>query len=273
MARFVAGLIAAQPRRAAKYVEPFAGGGGVALRLLFDEYVDEVVLNDLNPGVAAFWRSVFFRTDELAQHVRACDLSVEEWHRQQGVYGSGTRDDMALGFATFFLNRTNRSGILDARPIGGLEQRGKWGIAARFDRARLSARIETLGRYRSRVVVCEDDGIDLIGRHLGDRSAFIYADPPYLMHGDDLYLDTLRWSDHERLAGLLREEDHGWFLTYDADPRVTDSLYGGLRCAQFQTSHTAAVQHVGSEYAVFARGLTVESLAGLGSGAAQFVAA
>jgi DNA adenine methylase len=272
LARFVAALIAAQPRRAAKYVEPFAGGAGVALRLLFDEYVDEVVLNDLNPGVAAFWRSVFFRTDELARRVRTCDLSIEEWQRQQDVYGSGSRDDLALGFATFFLNRTNRSGILDARPIGGLEQRGKWGIAARFHSDRLAARIETLGRYRSRVSVYEDDGIDLVGRHLGDRSVFIYADPPYLVHGDDLYLDTLRWSDHGRLAGLLREEDYGWFLTYDADPRVTDSLYAGLRCAQFRTSHTAAVPHVGNEYAVFARGLKIQSLAGLGSRAAQFVA-
>jgi DNA adenine methylase len=256
-----------------RYVEPFAGGAGVALRLVFDEYVDEVVLNDLNPGVAAFWRCVFTRTDDLVERVRTCEPSLEEWHWQRAIYGSGTRDDLALGFATFFLNRTNHSGILDARPIGGLAQTGKWGIAARFDRASLAARIETLGRYRSRVVVCAEDGIDLIARHLGDCSSFIYADPPYLVHGDDLYLDTLRWSDHERLAGLLRAEERGWLLTYDADPRVTENLYVGMRCAQFQTSHTAAVQHVGQEYAVFPRGLKIASLKGLGSGEAQYIVA
>lgn len=271
LARFVAGLIAAQPHRAVQYVEPFAGGAGVALRLLFDEYVNEVVLNDLNPGVAAFWRCVFWETDALVERIWACVPSLEEWHRQKAIYSSGTSGDLALGFATFFLNRTNRSGILDARPIGGLDQTGKWGIAARFDRKSLVARVETLARYRSRIQVCEEDGINLIARHLGNRSSFIYADPPYLVHGDDLYLDTFRWSDHKRLAELFGEEDRGWFMTYDADPRITDELYVGLRCAQFRTSHTAALQHVGQEYAVFARGLTVESLEGLGSGEAHYV--
>jgi DNA adenine methylase len=235
-----------------------------------DEYVDEVVLNDLNPGIAAFWRCVFSETDDLIALILACDVSVEEWHRQRAVYASSKASDLELGFATFFLNRTNRSGILDARPIGGLDQSGKWGIDARFDKGRLADRIRWIAKYASRVTICEDDGIDLIGRSLSEEGAFVYADPPYLVHGDDLYLDTLRWEDHLRLADLLRAAD-GWLLTYDADPRITSDLYVGLRCAAFQTSHTAAVQHVGQEYAVFADSLRVPSLEGLGSGDAHFV--
>jgi DNA adenine methylase len=161
---------------------------------------------------------------------------------------------------------------LDARPIGGLEQTGKWGIDARFDKSKLTERVRVLSRYASRVTVCEEDGIGLIERHLEDGESFVYADPPYLVEGDQLYLDTLNWTDHQRLAGLLREADTAWFLTYDADSRITDGLYAGLRCAEFQTSHTAAKQHVGNEYAVFPSGLLVPSLDGLGSGEARYIA-
>lgn len=271
LANFVAAVLAAQPRRHEQYVEPFAGGAGVALRMLVDEHVDEIVLNDLNPGIAAFWRSVFWNTSELLELIDGCRLTVKEWQRQREIYTSPDADELQRGFATFYLNRTNRSGILDARPIGGLKQTGAWKIDARFDKARLSARVATLARYESRVNVCEEDGIALIDRFARDGRSFIYADPPYLAQGDDLYLDTLQWHDHQRLAKLLRGSE-GWMLTYDADPRVTRELYAGLRCAQFQTSHTAAVQHVGSEYAVFASTLQVPSLEGLGSGEAAFIA-
>lgn len=271
LARYVGTLISGQPTTASRYVEPFAGGAGVALRMLVDEYVDEVVLNDLNPGIAAFWRCVFFDTARLVERVETCDVDIDEWQRQGVVYGSGSASDLDLGFATFFLNRTNRSGILDARPIGGLEQTGKWKIDARFDRVRLVRRIELLARYASRVAICEEDGIDLIARYLEDSRSFIYADPPYLVQGDELYLDNLVWQDHQRLASLLGAAPDNWLLTYDADPRIVDDLYLGLRCAEFTTSHTVATQHVGREYAVFAPRLRVNSLAGLGSSPARFV--
>jgi DNA adenine methylase len=104
-----------------------------------------------------------------------------------------------------------------------------------------------------------------------DRSAYIYADPPYLGKGDHLYLDTLAWADHVRLSKLLTGGGR-WLLTYDADPRVTQALYVGCRCAEFSMTHSAAVQHVGREYAVFAPSLKVETLDELGSATASFVA-
>ena len=254
-----------------RYVEPFAGGAGVGLRLLCDEYVDEIVINDLNPGIAAFWRTVFTETDDLLGLVERTPVSVEEWHRQHELYLAASTPDLDLGFATLFLNRTNRSGILDARPIGGLKQDGAWKIDARFDREVLAARIRALARYSSRVTIREQDGVKLIEEFAEDRDSFIYADPPYLTHGDDLYLDTFEWGDHQRLAKILRRAP-SWLLTYDADTRITADLYLGLRCANFQTSHTAAQQHVGMEYAVFSASLRVPTLAGLGSGDAAFLA-
>jgi DNA adenine methylase len=269
LAAYVGRLIAAQPSRPNIYVEPYAGGAGVGLRLLFDEYVDEIVLNDLNPGVAAFWRTLFAEPDCLIARVRKCRLNVREWHRQRAIYDNGGSDEQ-LGFATLYLNRTNRSGILGARPIGGLRQTGRWKLDARFDREMLSERIRRLATYATRVTVLEEDGAEVVARYLGTPGVFIYADPPYLSQGDDLYLNTLRWGDHQRLANLLREAK-GWFLTYDADGRIVSELYAGLRCAVFRTSHTAAVQHVGQEYAIFSPHLRVPTLDGLGSDRASWL--
>jgi DNA adenine methylase len=267
LAKFVRALLESQAPRPTRYVEPFAGGAGVGLRLLVDELVDEIVLNDLNPGIAAFWRAVFERPTELLARLDACSITVEEWRSQRATYLAEPDDDVELGFAFFFLNRTNRSGIPDARPIGGYEQTGSWKIDARFDKAGLANRIQALSSYATRVTVHQTDGIGLIEHCLDDHSTIIYADPPYLDKGDGLYLDTLAWDDHLRLARLLKVGGR-WLITYDADSRVTEDLYAGLRCAEFTLSHSAAVQHVGREYAVFAPSLAIPSLECLGERAA-----
>ncbi len=266
LAPFLGQLIISQPIRPSTYVEPFAGGAGAGLRLLYDEYVDRVVLNDLDAGVAALWRSVFYRTAELERRILRCRVTVPEWRRQRNIYShSDGHDVLDLGFATLFLNRTNRSGILSARPIGGLEQTGPWKIDARFDRRELVERIRMLGRYRNRVTVMQEDGVGLLSAFLiAKAKAFAYVDPPYLSQGSELYLDTLEWPDHQQLARVLQRSRGQWFVTYDQDERVLNELYPGRRCAAFQLAHTAATQHVGSEYAVFADSLRVTSLKGLG---------
>jgi len=270
LAPFFGRLIETQPERPQVFVEPFAGGAGTALRLLIDEYVDHAVINDLDPGIAAFWRCVFVRTEDLAQLIESAEITVEAWHGHHSAYTSRRHggDDLELGFATFFLNRTNRSGILGARPIGGLGQSGTWKIDARFNRANLAERVRTLGRYRNRVTVAEEDGIALVTRFLDPRH-FVYADPPYLLRGSDLYLNTLTWADHQRLAKLLATARGRWLVTYDRDPRVPE-LYPGSRLAEFSIAHTASRQHVGQEFAVFADSIIVDALDGLGR-SARFV--
>jgi DNA adenine methylase len=259
LADFLADLIALQRPRPRVYVEPFAGGAGAALRLLYGEHVDRVVLNDLHPGIAAFWRAVFQHTDELIERVRTCELSIDAWQSYHAQFISGKGSDIDLGFATLYLNRTNRSGILYGRPIGGLDQTGGWKIDARFFRSRLAERIRLLGGYRERVEVKQDDALELLA-HLDTSSALLYVDPPYILRGRQLYLNTLTWEDHQRLAKLLTENHRRWLLTYNADPRVSEVLYKDMRCLLFSIRHTAAVQHRGSEYVVFSPGLRVGSL-------------
>lgn len=254
------------------YVEPYAGGAGAALRLLRDEYVDEVILNDLDPGIAAFWRAVFDQPEEFITRIAEADLTIEEWHRQGAIYRSGLGEDIDLGFATFFLNRTNRSGILNARPIGGLEQAGKCLIDARFNRDNLIERVRTISRYRTRVTLSERDGVELLRDLLVERpDAFFYVDPPYTDKGEELYLNDLAWQDHATLASVLTASGSRWLVTYNCDPRIPAELYPDHRCVEFDIKHTAQRQHVGAEYAIFSHALVIGSLDGLSTGNARFV--
>lgn len=265
MAPVLGALIRGQSNRCDTYVEPFAGGAGAALRLLYDEYVDKIVLNDLDRGIAAMWRAIFNQNEEFISLLTKTPVTMGSWQKQRAIFQGASRpDDLELGFATFFLNRTNRSGILNARPIGGLDQSGPWKIDARFNKEDLAARISMLGRFRTRVEVLEEDGVDVVGAYLRDKKAFIYVDPPYIDKGSDLYLDTLEWADHRRLARELQRRTGQWMLTYDHDLRVPKELYPGRRFVTFNIPHTAAKQHIGKEFAVFSDALDLAAVRQLG---------
>lgn len=258
LAPYLARVIAHQQVRIDTYCEPYAGGAGAGLRLLADGHVNRIIINDLNPGIAAFWRSVFGNNEALRQRIWDCSVNLDQWHSARSVYQAPVgQDDLELGFATFFLNRTNRSGILSARPIGGLEQTGAWLIDARFNKEDLTGRIKELGALASRVSVRQERAINLIHTlNRRTRPVLLYVDPPYVVPGDELYMTDHSWAEHQRLERRLRESPHPWLLSYDVDDR-TRLLYRGFRCLRFGISHTAQKQKVGHEYMFFSRGLRV----------------
>lgn len=258
LAPYFARLLASQSTTVDTYCEPYAGGAGAGLQLLNDGHVSKLIINDLNPGIAAFWRSVFFNTDAFVDMMMGCAVDLENWHRQRAIYlDASPQDDLTLGFATFFMNRTNRSGILSARPIGGLEQTGAWHIDARFNKVDLVNRVRVLGALAPQVDVRQERATDLI-RTLNRRTrkVLMYVDPPYVVPGEELYMTDHSWVEHKKLERMLAKSPHPWILTYDADDR-TRSLYENYRCLRFDISHTAQVQKIGREYMFFSRGLRV----------------
>jgi DNA adenine methylase len=264
LAPFFGSLLATQKLPTKVFVEPFAGGAGAALTLLAQGKAKSVVLNDLDAGIAALWRSIFGQSEEFACLIETAPITIEAWRKHHATYlaREDNKDDLDLGFATFFLNRTNRSGILNAWPIGGLAQAGEWKLDCRFNRAALAARVRKLGTLRERVTVTQKDAIALIADYMTPGS-FIYADPPYLTKGADLYLNAMSWEDHQALADGLAGSRGMWMVTYDHDARVGD-LYPKFRRAEFALAHAAGKSHVGKEYAVFGDRLKVTSLDGLG---------
>jgi DNA adenine methylase len=266
MTQFLEGVIRLQSTPPSTYAEPYAGGAGAALHLLSQGVVERIALNDLNDGIAAFWRSVFYATDRLVAAITSHEVTLDEWHRQRETYLDEAAEPFDRGFATFFLNRTNRSGILGARPIGGLEQTGNWRLDARFNKRDLVERIRYLSTFSSKVDVSQEDGVQFLERlnaELDGRCLF-YVDPPYIKQGESLYLANMTYRDHVTLAGTLQRLRSPWILTYDHDDRVPDELYAGLACAAFSVSHTAAKQHLGNEYLVVPDHVRVSSLDGFG---------
>ena len=173
------------------YCEPYAGGAGVALALLFGEYVQRIHINDLSPAVHAFWHSVLNQPEELIKLIWKVPVDVEEWQRQRTIHRNPQdHGPLELGFATFFLNRTSRSGIIGSGGvIGGLAQEGQWKIDARYPREGLVRRIEKIARYSNRISLTCMDAAEFLVRvvpTLGS-TGLVYLDPPYFEKGDRLY--------------------------------------------------------------------------------------
>ena len=166
------------------YVEPYAGGAGIAISLLYLEYADRIHLDDLDLAVYSFWRSILDHTDEFVRLVRNTPLTVEEWRKEQRAlqFSKAEADTLALGFSTFYMNRTSRSGILRGGVIGGVNQTGKWKMDARYNREELIRRIEKIASYASRISLYNRDASQLISEVLPTlpSRALVYLDPPYL---------------------------------------------------------------------------------------------
>lgn len=222
------------------YVEPYAGGAGAGLALLVTGQVSRVVINDLDPAIYAFWRTIVDEPDFLMERIDNVSLDVNEWRRQRTIYAIGDVTNMAtLGFATFYLNRTNRSGVLNGGPIGGLDQTGNYKIDARFNRDALRERIRILSLYKDCITVTCQDGLETIREYADKSDTFIHADPPYFEKAGSLYMNAFQPRDHENLARVLNNiEDSSWVLTYDNVPQVSE-LYRDRRRRAFELNYSA----------------------------------
>jgi DNA adenine methylase len=248
LTEFLRACVSRMPATEVTYVEPYAGGAGAAASLLVRDHVAKIVINDLDPAVHAFWRAILEDGPRLTERIRDVPLTLEEWDRQREVYRSGRSSDwFDLGFAFFFLNRTNRSGVLNAGVIGGRAQSGRYKIGARFNREKLVARIEALNSRADRVELHHLDGRRVIEMHSDDPGVFVYADPPYVKMGSSLYLNSFGERDHNLLASCLRRHRGAWWmLTYDDAPLVRE-LYADMHLGEYTLHWSARNQGMATE--------------------------
>ena len=239
------------------YAEPYAGGCGLALGLLYGGYVDHVHLNDIDPGIWSFWYAVLEECDELINLVEKTPVTVKEWHRQKRIASAEDADDpVSLGFATFFLNRTNRSGIIKgAGVIGGFEQKGHYAIDCRFNREDLAQRIRRIHRYRSRIHLHKLDAIAFLSkRSYFEPHTFFAIDPPYFRKGPYLYTSFYRPEDHADVANAVRTLKYPWIVTYDMTDEVR-RLYRDFRQYEFDINYSVQSKRVGTELLIASRDL------------------
>jgi len=232
------------------FVEAFAGGAGAAITLLLSGKVKSIFLNDLDPAIYSFWRSILENTEEFLHLMHRTPITVKEWCKQREIYRAKPDDILQLGFATFFLNRCNRAGILLANPIGGLEQKGKYRIDARFKKEKLELKIRKIANRKDVINTYNLDAIEFVKkvkRKHRNRKFLIYFDPPYYQKGELLYFNHYRHDDHEELSHHIRNCSFPWLLSYDNQPEITD-LYNGfqiyIRDLRYSVSKFALAQEL-----------------------------
>jgi len=239
------------------YVEPYAGGSSLALSLLFTEQVSEIHLNDLDPAIHAVWHSVLTHHKEFVRLVMETPVTPDEWLRQKDIYSKGlTVGKFALGFATFFLNRTNHSGILNGGMIGGRKQSGLWKLDARFNRLELGLRIKRIATFKSRIHLSCEDAIQFLRGHKFPMKSLIYLDPPYYRAGRRLYLNAYQPDDHSTVSECTQKLRSPWIVSYDNVPQIR-KLYKSVRSRRLRLLHTARSARTGDELLFFAPGLQV----------------
>ncbi|MDJ1113258.1 DNA adenine methylase [Microbacterium dauci] len=262
IANFVKMLMIDNELVGSDYVEPYAGGASVALTLLYEGYADRAFINDLNPGIHAFWSSALTRTDELCALIENTPVTMDVWHEQRVILNSSTASGIELGFATFFLNRTNRSGIIGGGAIGGSDQSGPWKIDARYNKPALIDRIRKLGRHRGRVTLSNEDAVEYVKRWNDPDvdAAFLYLDPPYFEKGEGLYDNFYDAADHAEIATAVSALAHPWIVSYDARPEIT-ALYPDAAAIRYGLTYSAAAKRSkGAEIMFFSEDLVIPEL-------------
>lgn len=233
------------------YAEPYAGGAGLALRLLFEEYVDRIYINDLDRSIYAFWASILANADNFCNWLADVNVSVDSWHQYKEIQNRAASVDLfELAKSTFFLNRTNVSGVVKGGIIGGFGQNGRYKIDARFNKADLINRIQKISRFKKRISVSNLDGLAFI-KKMDEKAeeVFIYLDPPYYQKGAELYMNFYSKNDHEKLSRHVHKIKKKWMVSYDSHDFILN-LYAAEKKVRYKLSQSAS-NRVGDEVLIF----------------------
>lgn len=228
------------------FVEPFAGGAGVSLDLLFNGPVEHIILNDSDIAVYSFWKAILEDTGKFVSDIYSIPLTIEEWEHQKEILKSSKEPSYELGFAAFYLNRTNRSGILNAGVIGGKKQDGKWKMDARFNRDNLAKKIIEISKRKNDITIFGLDIKDFV-KYIPKENAFVYLDPPYYEKGKELYSNFFTHEDHIILEKIIRDNIHvDWLLTYDDNSEIK-KIYESYKIKPFDINYSVAKKRTASE--------------------------
>jgi len=266
LADFVKAVIQKNGLADGAYVEPFCGGAAIAIELLLQERVSTIHINDVSRPVYAFWLCILEHTDALCRKICDVPLTVEAWDAQKCILAHASEhDDLTLGFATFYLNRTNKSGILNGGIIGGRNQHGPWKIDARYNAQELIKRVLSIAKFKDRInLTCEDALVFLDnGVRKWSKKTLVYLDPPYYEKGRDLYYDFYRHDDHERVAHFVQSHirTQRWMVSYD-NVEAIRTLYAKSPCMSYRVGYSARARTEGTEIMFFDPRLSIPPLVG-----------
>ncbi|WP_226087805.1 DNA adenine methylase [Mesobacillus sp. S13] len=262
MKKFIVDILNSLPsKESMTYVEPFAGGAGVALFLLFNNYVSKIHINDLDPSVYKFWHSVIFNTEHFIEKINNTPITIEEWHHQREIQRNQMKyTDLEIGFSTFYLNRTNVSGIINGGPIGGKQQNGKYKINCRFNKENLINKIRKIGHYQDKITISNLDASEFINKvilKMDPTSTFIFFDPPYYIQGQNLYANYYQHNDHLQISKKIKAlNTFFWITTYDYSPEI-EKMYQGQNKKIYSLNYSANNVRKAKEILIYSPTITL----------------
>ena len=250
MTPFFVDLLNANSMKNMVYAESYAGGAGTAINLLLNDNVDRILINDANVCIYSFWYYLLKCKSDFINRVRDTEVTINEWYKQREILKQARRPSFDVGFATFFLSRTNRSGILTAGPIGGNSQEKqdgvKYKIDCRFNKEDLCTRMSNIIDRAGQIEVSNEDALSFLGKISSDNT-IVYLDPPYYVNGKSLYMNYYTHNDHLELSKHLKGTNRfKWILSYDNAPEIRQ-MYLEFDLYSFELSYTAQNVKQGSE--------------------------
>lgn len=261
LSKFIA-KICADNNISGHYVEPYAGGASVALHLLLENKVKQITINDFDRSIYAFWHSVLKNTKKLCDLIEDTEINIENWQKAKNTQKNKSKENLLdLGFSTFFLNRTNFSGIINAGAIGGPNQNGKYKIDCRFNKKALIQRIKLIAKYKKRIKLYNLDALKLINKiqkESNNSQTIFYFDPPYYLKGSSLYMNYYKNSQHREVAEAIKKiKNINWIVSYDNTPKII-CIYNWVSIKfikRYSFNHSAYKSREGREVLFFSESL------------------
>lgn len=254
LSKFVSNLIQLNNIENGTYIEPFAGGSGVSLQLLFENKVDHIVINDYDKSIYSIWNAIINRTDEFIDLIEQTPITLDEWYNQKRIYLENRTymNSLEGGFATFFLNRTNVSGIINGGPIGGQKQTSKYKIDCRFNKETSIQKVLAIAERRNNITLFRKDAnklIDVIMNNYNPENTFIFFDPPYYTQGQNLYMSFINNNKHIQMKQSIDKLDnYYWILTYDAAPQIAEIYQNNRNKFEYQLNYSANKKKKATEF-------------------------
>ena len=262
LASFMEYMIDQLGHRGGTYIEPFAGGAGIAMELLLRNVVSRIVINDYDKAVWSFWKAILTETDRFVEEIRTVPLTMDEWQKQHEILVTqNDKYSFELGFAAFYLNRTNRSGIIKGGVIGGQEQAKDWKMDVRFRREELVTRIQRIAARKKDIKLYNKDVNSFIKNYLPlyEENALIYFDPPYFRKGQQLYMNFFNYKDHVRIEQEIREHVNcDWIITYDYEPQI-EEIYHNYNLRLYDLNYSVSTKRKANELMIFKDGIIIPS--------------
>lgn len=247
------------------YCEPFSGGFGAGMELLFSNTVDSIIINDLDLGIYSIWYAILYDTDQFIKMIETTPVTISEWYNQKEIYKElieSNQYSLELAFATFFLNRTNHSGIISGGPIGGYEQSSKYLINCRFNKTDLIKKIRNIYAERERIELYNLEANDLIQNvllNLNTKNLFVFFDPPYYKQGKNLYTNFFDHDNHVELKKCIElMNDYKWITTYDYEENIK-VIYDEYKPLEYKIRYSANKVRKESEYLFHSPATLIES--------------